>query len=311
MAKALRTARRYWKLIAVSCFSLSIAMALGVLALSLSNTVLLLPPSGAEPDQLVMIHSRSPHEDIGEVSYPDYEYFRKNNHVFTDIAAAPNSIGLNVDFDNGREVKLATRPVSENYFAGLGIKPFLGRFFTAGENAESSDEAVMSWPCWKRLGSKPDIIGKKLAGWTIVGVAPPSFTGGFYGANGDLFGSLRHDEDRAWMADRSQGHLMLTARLKPGVTIQQAQADMDGVAASIAAAYPKTNKGWGVSVHPFKNDFLPPDRIHNHFSNSKSRCSEWIALGFSQPSHTGRFAHFHNRESPFLNQPIASINLTA
>ena len=59
MAKALRTARRYWKLIAVSCFSLSIAMALGVLALSLSNTVLLLPPSGAEPDRLVMIYSHS------------------------------------------------------------------------------------------------------------------------------------------------------------------------------------------------------------------------------------------------------------
>ena len=113
MAKALRTAPRYWRLIAVSCFSLSIAMALGVLALSLSNTVLLLPPSGAEPDRLVMIYSHSAHEDIGEVSYPDYEYFRKNNHVFTDIAAAPNSIGLNVDFDDdGREVKLATRPVS-------------------------------------------------------------------------------------------------------------------------------------------------------------------------------------------------------
>ena len=165
MTKALRTARRYWKLIAVSCFSLSIAMALGVLALSLSNTVLLLPPSGAEPDRLVMIYSHSAHEDIGEVSYLDYEYFRKNNHVFTDIAAAPNSIGLNVDFDDaGREVKLATRPVADNYFAVLGIKPFLGRFFTTGETSESSDEAVMSWPCWKRLGSKPDIIGKKLYG---------------------------------------------------------------------------------------------------------------------------------------------------
>src|SRR5215475_2348421 len=126
-------------MIAVSCFSLSIALALGVLALSLSNTVLLLPPSGAEPGRLIMIHSHSAQEDIGEVSYPDYEYFRKNNHVFTDIAAAPNSIGLNVDFDNdGREVKLATRPVSENYFVVLGVKPFLGRFFTPGETAESS-----------------------------------------------------------------------------------------------------------------------------------------------------------------------------
>ena len=260
MTKALRTARRYWKLIAVSCFSLSIAMALGVLALSLSNTVLLLAPSGVEPDRLVMIYSHSPHQEIGEVSYPDYEYFRKNNHVFTDIAAAPNSIGLNVDFqDDGREVKLATRPVSENYFAVLGIKPFLGRFFAAGETAESTDEAVMSWPCWKRLGSKRDIIGKKLAGWTIVGVAPPSFTGGFYGANGDLSGSLRHDQDRSWMVDRSQGHLMLTARLKPGATREQAQAEMAGLAGQLASAYPKENKGKTAVVT--RATLLPPDAI--------------------------------------------------
>ena len=178
------------------------------------------------------------------MSYPDYEYFRKNNHVFTDIAAAPNSIGLNVDFeDDGREVKLATRPVSENYFAVLGIKPFLGRFFTAGETAESTDEAVMSWPCWKRLGSKRDIIGKKLAGWTIVGVAPPSFTGGFYGANGDLFGSLRHDQDRSWMADRSQGHLMLTARLKPGTTREQATGGDGGPGGAAGERVSKGRQG--------------------------------------------------------------------
>jgi hypothetical protein len=105
LAKALRTARRYWEQIAVSCFSFSIAMMLGVLALSLSNTALLLPRSGAEPDRLVIIYSHSAHEDIGDVSYPDYEYLRKNNRVFTDIAATPNSIGLNMDFsDYGRRL---------------------------------------------------------------------------------------------------------------------------------------------------------------------------------------------------------------
>jgi hypothetical protein len=179
--------------------------------------VLLLPPSGAEPDRLVMICSHSAHQDIGKVSYPDYEYLRKNNHVFTDIAAAPNSIGLNVDFDHdGRAVKLATRPVSENYFAVLGIKPFLGRFFTAGETAESSNEAVMSWPCWMRLGSRRDVIGQPLAGWTIVGAAPPSFTGGFYGANGDLFGSLRHDQDRSWMGGSVAGEFSVDRAIKAG-----------------------------------------------------------------------------------------------
>ena len=67
-------------------------MALGVLSLSISNTFLLLPPAAPEPDRLVMIYSRSTGEAVGQVSYPDYKYYRENNHVFTDLAAAPNSI---------------------------------------------------------------------------------------------------------------------------------------------------------------------------------------------------------------------------
>ena len=99
-----RSLRRYWKLTAISVFSLSIAMALGVLALSVSNTTLLLPPAAPAADRLVMIYARSPGEAIDQISYPDYQYFREHNHVFTDIAAAPNSVGLNENIDyNGRD----------------------------------------------------------------------------------------------------------------------------------------------------------------------------------------------------------------
>ena len=174
--RSIRELSRHWTLTAISAFSLSIAMALGVVALSISNTFLLLPPSAPSPDRLVTIYHRGPAEPIEEISYPDYEYYRRNNHVFTDIAAAPNSIDVSVDYtDDGREVKIAGRPVSENYFAVLGIRPFLGRLFAPGDDLSKSRLAVMTYACWRRLGSDRNIVGKVVAGKTIVGVTPKEF----------------------------------------------------------------------------------------------------------------------------------------
>jgi hypothetical protein len=86
-----RTLGRHWKLTSIAIVSLSLAMTLGVISLSIGNTFLLLPPAAADPDRLVMIYGHTPTEDIGEISYPDYVYYREHNHVFTDIAASPNS----------------------------------------------------------------------------------------------------------------------------------------------------------------------------------------------------------------------------
>ncbi len=257
MGASLRAARRYWKLIAVSCLSLSIALALGVLALSISNTVLLLPPSAPDADRLVTIQERAPGEDSASTSYPDYQYLREHNHVFTDIAAAPNSIGLqeNID-DSGRHVKAMSRPVSENYFAVLGMRPFLGVLFSPG--ADHRNETVITWQCWKRLGSDLHIVGKNLFGHRVVGVAPPEFTGGFFGVNGDLFNTLNGDNEN-WLADRDVHSLVLTARLKPGVTRQQAQAEMTALSAQLAAAFPKENKDRTAVVT--RATLLPPDAL--------------------------------------------------
>jgi len=260
MPRALRAARRYWKITAISVFSLSIAMALGIIALSISNTVLLLPPAAPAADRLAMIYLRSPDQAIGEISYPDYQYLREHNHVFTDIAAAPNSVGLNDNFDSqGREVKVVARPVSENYFAVMGIRPYLGRFFSPGDDRHDSLAAVMTWSCWKRLGSDVHIAGKTLFGRTIVGVTPPEFTGAFYGVNGDLLTNLYGDYDRAWFTQRETRRLFLTARLKPGVTREQAQAEMTALSGQLASAYPNEDKGRSAVLT--RATLLPPDAI--------------------------------------------------
>src|SRR5437870_6318697 len=113
--RSVRVLCKHWKLTAVAIFSLSIAMVLGVIALSITNTFLLLAPAAADADRLVMIYSRSPGEDIGQFSYPDYQYYRENNHVFRDVAANPNSIGVTTNFYGAHEVKVVERPASDNY----------------------------------------------------------------------------------------------------------------------------------------------------------------------------------------------------
>jgi len=130
----LRVLQKHWKLTFIAVFSLSIAMALGVIVLGVSNTFLLLPPAGVAPERLVMIHSRTLEKAIDQVSYPDYQYYRQNNHVFTDVAAAPDSVGVTVTRVGTRAVSVVSRPVSDNYFKVLGIQPYIGRLLEPGDD---------------------------------------------------------------------------------------------------------------------------------------------------------------------------------
>ena len=253
--------RHHWKLTAIAAVSLSVAMALGVIGLSVSNTILILPPAAPAPDRLVMMYTRSAGKAIDSVSYPDYEYYRDNNHVFTDVAAAPNSIGLNDDFNfEGRDIKVITRPVSENYFAVMGIRPHLGRLFSRGDDESKAPIAVMTWSCWKRLGSDPNIVGKVLSKRTIIGVTPKDFTGSFYGLNGDLFTTLREFESNpSWLTQRGARRLFLIARLRPGMTRRQAEAEMATLSGQLASAYPREDKDRAAVVT--RATLLPPDAI--------------------------------------------------
>src|SRR5579864_2142549 len=261
MTQSMRALRRHWKLTAISAFSLAIAIALGVVGLSVTNTILFLPPAAPAPDRLVAIYAHAPAKPIDQFSYLDYQYFRENNHVFMDIAAAPNAVNINAGFDeSGVKEEVITRPVSENYFSTLGIRPYLGRFLSPGDDRSNERTAVMMYSCWQRLGSDRHIVGRKVAGWTIIGVAPREFTGSFYGLNGDLLTPLSSSaDDRAWYAKRDERRLFLTARLKPGVSQQAAQAEMAALSGQLATAYPKEDKNRTATV--IRATLLPPDLL--------------------------------------------------
>ncbi len=237
--RSFRTLRDNWKVTVVAVLSLGAAMTLGVASLAVSNTFLVLPPAGRDPDRLVTISQQVPGNDNVEISYPDYEYFRAHNHVFSGLAGAPNSISVNFQAGDGREIRVISRPVSDNYFSVLGIQPFLGRLFVDGDDRADPPVAVMTYACWKRLGSDPNIVGRQIAQHTVVGVAPKEFTGSLYGLNGDLVLSLSAEERSP---KREERHLILLGRLKPGVTRQQTEAEMRALTGQLAAAFPAAVK---------------------------------------------------------------------
>ena len=262
LLRSFRILRRNLGLSLIAIFSLSMAMALAVIGLSISDTSLMVPPPGVAPDRLVTIYLRSPGEGIGHVSYPEYQYYRDNNHVFTDIAAMPEAISaarapFGPEGATSRPlVTVASNPVSENYFAVLGIRPFLGRFFAPRDDKANRSAAVMTYACWMRLGSDPNIVGKLIGSLSIIGVTPKEFTGSLFGINGDLLVPLSGNE---LSRRRDERHLTLLARLKPGVSRAQAQADLAVLSRQLAQAYPKDDKGRTARVT--RATLLPPDAI--------------------------------------------------
>jgi len=260
----LRMLLKNWRLTSVAVFSLAVAMAVSVAGLSVFNAVLLRPPAAAAPGRLITIYTRSPAAEFENVSYPDYEYYRDNNHVFSDVAAFPYSVAkYDVSFA-GRDEKATINSLSENYFSVLGIRPALGEMF-ARSDVGKVPAAMLSYSCWKRWGADPAIIGKTLTlrqhVLTIVGVAPRNFPGTVFGFATDVFIPLATAadifHDAGFLTDRSERGLLLVARLKNDVTQQQARAELQGLSGQLAAAYPQADKNrvavlTGISA-------LPPD----------------------------------------------------
>src|SRR5206468_8033625 len=151
--------------------------------------------------------------------------------------------------------------VSANYFDALGVRPILGRGFQPGEDAgrNAHPVAVISYEMWQnRRGGDPAIIGKTqvLGGLphTIVGVAPKGFLGTFVGYSFQFWvpASMQPQFDGGVykLEDRGARWIEGFVRLKPGVTLQQAQAELSAAAARLEREYPDTNRGRGIRLFP-------------------------------------------------------------
>ena len=218
---ALRMMRRTPGFTAVAILSLAFGIGVNTAVFSLMNALMLRMLPVQHPEQLVELLQKYPGEPRGNGYWTtsSYEHFRDRNHVFSAVIATSPPSGFQVRGEGlGPEI-VTGEYVAGNFFGDLGVKPAVGRSL----QAEDHEAAVVSWWFWKnRFNLDPGILGKRIIAQdrpvTIVGVAPRAFFGLLAGSRTDVW--LPRD------AASREIPLALLARLKPGISIQQARAEM-------------------------------------------------------------------------------------
>jgi putative ABC transport system permease protein len=234
-----------------------ITLALGIGATTAIFTVvyatMLAPLPYPHPNQLVLVWSHARGHD-NNVSVQDYLDWKAQNKTFQSMIAW-NAGSFNMATkDRPQEVRgMTTGP---GWYSMIGVKFFLGRDFLPEEGEPGKDrEVILTHKSWEELGADPNIIGKTiridLEPHTVVGVLAP---GAPDRMQVEFLVPMAFKPDEI---NRKDHRLIVAARLKPGVTIAEAQADMNVIAARIAKDYPETDKGWGIKVTPLRNYWFP------------------------------------------------------
>jgi macrolide transport system ATP-binding/permease protein len=224
----------------------TLALALGICAnttiFSFINGLILRPLTGVkDPDRLVAVYTSDYSSGLyGGSSYPDYLDFRDQSDVFENLAAADQTV-LNATGESEAE-RLRGFVVTGNYFDVLGVRAQLGRTLQPSDEQLS---VVISHSLWqRRFNADPTVVGRTLRlsdkPYMIVGVTEPSFRGLRIGLPPEFWIPVTADIKES--ARDSRG-IQVIGRLKPGVTVAQAQSQLTTIAARLAQAYPDTNVG--------------------------------------------------------------------
>ena len=237
----------------IATLSLALGIGANTVIFSLINTTLLRPLGFPRADQLVVIWTVPlQHKDQrNTVNGSTYFHFRDKSRSFEALGVFNGSIkNLGAEKDGAPAERLDEETFSPSMFRVIGVRPQLGRVFTEAEDQIDNDAPVVliSDRFWRRhFNGDRNVIGKTLVldktPTTIIGVMPPGFN--FFDDEADLWGPqpIGHLQ-----AQSKQGFLVAVGRLKPAVSIRQAQAEADGLAAQLAAADPERNKGNGAQV---------------------------------------------------------------
>jgi predicted permease len=244
----------------VAILTLALGISSNTAFFSVVNGVLLNPLPYPQPEQLVTLGESKPNFTNGSISYPNFFDWQKDNQVFSLMAIA-RSYGYSLT-GLGDAEQIDAKLISADYFSVLGANPVMGRTFVPGEDRIGAAPIVLIGAgFWKRkFGSAPEALGKSLTldgkNYTIVGVIPERF---------DLYRSSHPTElyvpigqwNNPLLPNRDAGlGIHGVARLKPGLSIEQARADMERVTANLAATYPDFDKGIGANLIPLKHALL-------------------------------------------------------
>ncbi|MGI8655949.1 MAG: ABC transporter permease [Pyrinomonadaceae bacterium] len=254
---------------AIAVLSLALGIGANTSIFSFVNAVLLRPLPVVEPERLVSVFSSRRANPYDVSSYPDYVDYRDKNEVFSGITAFSfAAVSLNSDDQTEAIPGLI---VTGNYFDVLGVRAAVGRTFLPEEDRTPGAHpvAIIGYGLWqRRFAADRNVVGKQLLlngqSFTVVGVAPANFNGTEAGQTKDIYlpmmmqavvrpppgsgysGEMNPDP----LSKRSHGWLNVIGRLKPGVTVEQAQAGIQTLAKQLEQAYPQTNRDKTATLYP-------------------------------------------------------------
>ena len=249
----LRMLRRTPGFTAIAVVALALGIGANTAIFSVAEAFLLKPLPFADLHRLVMVLEVVPHEAtaINSVAPATYLDWKEQSRSFEQLGGFVwNEMNLT---GNGVPEKIEGVNVSANFFGILRARAAMGRTFREGEDQPGKDdEVVLSHGLWARqFGSDPNIIGKTVRmdnrNYEVVGVMPREFD---FPKSAELWMPLAFTA--ADQTDRARRYVEPMARLKPGVTLDQAEAEMRGIEQRLAVQFPKTNRGWGVRVMPMR-----------------------------------------------------------
>jgi len=261
MAYAFRVLRKNPGFALVTIFTLALGIGANTALFSIVNSVLLNPLPFPHSGELLAVHESKANFEQGSISYPNFRDWQRDNKTLAALAIAHQRRFTLTG--TGDAERIPGDYISSDFFSILGVKPILGRMFAPGEDEIGRSPLVLiSAGLWARkFASSQDVLGKTLAldgrAFTIIGVIPEDFdlsVGNF--AAGDLYVPLGQWQQPG-LSNRMAGlGLHGIARLKPGVTIQQAQADMNGVSDRLAAAFPQADHGIRAKLVPMRQSVV-------------------------------------------------------
>jgi putative ABC transport system permease protein len=223
------------------------------------NAVLLRPLPYPQPDELVRVYKvaiKNPDGMGGAVSPPDYTDWRRDNSVFSELAAYDNdSYALT---GQGAADQIPTGEVTGGFFGVMGTSPLLGRVITTDDDPMGGrNVVVLGHALWtRRFGSDPSIIGRQLTldgvPCEVIGVMPAGFQ---FPLRAEMWVPLRFSA-RDLETQRGAHYIQVIGRLKPATSIDRAREDMRGIGARLASDFPRTNRETTVSVHPLRDSIV-------------------------------------------------------
>ena len=242
-----------------------VVLALGIGAntaiFSVVNAVLLRPLPFGNPERLVHVWHVPPAKSFPgisrfSVSAANYIDWQRQNDVFQDMAIFSGS-SMNLT-GGGKPEFVQAASVSGDFFKVLGVQPLLGRTFVPGEDVLGHNhEVILTYAFWQsRFGGDHSVVGRQVTlndePYTVVGVMGPSFT--YPDWEQKLWKPMAWTPKEA--AVRGEHHSIVIARLKPGVELKQAQAEMTAISDRLAQQYPADDKDWGALVSPLHEDLV-------------------------------------------------------